>query len=286
MRVMAWNTNWNVSKSIVERQTAAVVDLAPDVAFFSEWSPSPTRTTSSGVVRTSWSHLRGPTLAEKGFVHQCHQHALDYADDERDWRNPFWGVLGVSREPIVKVNTEPPLFAPGIWLEVTHPSTGLTLVGARLTAWQEKGRNKGLRRAAWSWMAEQFDRLAEVPAVVLGDFNTELRYRSEGLQRARGGDIFRSITRDRGWVDAFDAAEAAKTDTHVRNNGVGSRLDYAFVSPPAAGLVASAAAPEEAGEHRLLRRPATKKRPKQPGLSDHTPVMVDLVTDNLTAASP
>lgn len=273
---MAWNPNWNVSQAKVLKQTEAVAALDPDVAFFSEWSPSRTRTIGGGRPRASEGHTRGPALASIGLTHQCHQHVLHYADDDREWRRLFWGVLGAAREPIVKVELDPPLFAPSMWLEVTHPSTGLTLVGVRLTAWEDKGRGKGLRRASWKWMIEQFDRLADSPAVVLGDFNTEMRYSSESTKRRHGGDLLRSVTGERKWVDAFDAAGSPKTDTHVRNNGIGSRVDYAFVSPGFTGTVTSASAPDQVGGHALLRRPATNKHEAVAGLSDHTPIIVDL----------
>lgn len=91
MRVMAWNTGWNVSPAKVNAQTDAVAELNPDVAFFSEWSPSPTRTISGGRTRGSGGHTRGPALQAKGLVHQCQQHVLDYAGDGRDWRKLYWG---------------------------------------------------------------------------------------------------------------------------------------------------------------------------------------------------
>lgn len=124
-------------------------------------------------------------------------------------------------------------------------------------------------------MVQQFDRLADAPAVVLGDFNTEMRYATEARKRLHGGDLLRSLSAERGWTDAFDAAQAPKTDTHVRNNGAGARVDYAFVSPGFSGTV-GAAAPERAGEHILLRRPASRGRERVAGLSDHAPIVVDL----------
>lgn len=273
MRVMAWNTGWNVTASKVSTQTDAVAQLDADVAFFSEWSPSATRTISGGRTRGSGGHTRGPALAANGFVHQCQQHVLDYAGDGREWRKLYWGILAASRQPIVKVELDPPLFAPSTWLEVEHVESGLTLVGVRLPAWD--GNDAGLRRVTWRWMVEQFDRLATAPAVVLGDFNTEMRYATEGRQRRYGGDLLRSLTAERGWRDAFDAAGVPKTDTYVRNNGAGTRVDYAFVSPGFSGAV-GAAAPERVGEHTLLRRPASRGRDRVPGLSDHAPVVVDL----------
>lgn len=274
MRVMSWNTNWNISLATLADQTDAVAQLAPDVAFFSEWSPLPARTTTSGRRLNSNGHLRAPSLREIGLSHQSHDHASTYASRSGHWASLYWGVLAASREPIRKVAIDNPTFAPGTWLEIVHEPTGLVLVGVRVPAWE--GRHAHLRRELWEWMIEQFDRLADQPALVLGDFNTEMDYRTERTKLRHGGDLLRTLTRERGWSDAFDVTRTRKVHTIVRNNGRSARLDYAFASPMLKAGVAAASAPTRIGPHILAGAPRDAAGEKVRRLSDHTPVVVDL----------
>jgi endonuclease/exonuclease/phosphatase family metal-dependent hydrolase len=274
MRVMSWNTNWNVSLATLAEQTDAVAELAPDVAFFSEWSPEPTRTSTSGKPIASNGHLRAPSLREIGLTHQCHEHASNYGARPERWARLHWGILAASSEPIHKAPLDNPTFAPGSWLEVVHEPTDLVVVGVRVPAWE--GSTVHLRRDLWRWMSEQFDRLADRPAIVLGDFNTEMQYPTERATLRHGGDLLRSLTRKRGWRDTFDVNPLREVSTVVRNNGRSARLDYAFASPVLAEAITTAAAPTRVGRHILAGSPRDAAGNKVRRLSDHSPVVVDL----------
>lgn len=276
MRILAWNTTWNISEETVEKQTAAVAALGVDVAFFSEWSPSPTRDIGGGKKRRSAGHIRGGTLATVGLKHQCQEHVSDRLPDGQAWSKLYWGVLAASRTPISKVEIDPPLYAPGTWLEIRHEHTNLTIVGVRVPAWSSRDLQP-LRRSYWQWMLEQFDRLQRTPAIVLGDFNTETTHRPGSAQQKRqGADLLLSLTTERGWRDAVKESAGRSVPTYIRNNGRASRVDYAFISPGFTDRVQEATSPDSVDEQILLRSPGSRKTDKASGLSDHAPVMVDI----------
>lgn len=269
LRVLAWNVGglWNLRNGPAAAKrccalAAAVGALEPDVVFISEWSPAPIYG-SSGLQAE---------FAAIGLPHAAHNHRID----------KHWSVLAVARSPIERVidhDDTYPEYSPSAWVEVRHSDTGLTLVGLRVQAW-EKG-DIVLRRRYWEWMVDQFDRLANIPAVVTGDFNTEMTYPSEARARRFGGDLLRSVTRERGWVDAFDACRERKVDTYFSNNGRKKRLDYAFVSRASNVTVVSAGAPIAVAGH-VLGGPLNNPDGSRTGrLADHSPVLVELrVTDS------
>lgn len=267
MRVMAWNSNWNVSTSTIEEQCDVTAAIHPDLAFFSEWSPLPVRQMGSGE-RSSNGYLRGPALAERGFRYLAQEHVADHANDGQEWSQKYWGILAASTSPITKVDVDLPTYAPGTWLEAHHEASGVTFVGVRMLAWEQQR----LRRDFWEWMLTQFERLATTPAVVLGDFNTELSANAKAKGRGPAVLMHR-LTADLGWRDACAAGDPA--DTHIRNSGKRVRLDYAFASPALRSAI-SGASPEVLDGRRLLRVPKSKIAPGAPGLSDHAPLIVDL----------
>ncbi len=280
MRIVAWNSGWNVSAGVVRSQTAAVAALDADVAFFSEWSPLRDRVTSAGTARSSSGHLRGGELAEVGLCHQRQEHVSDRAGDGRQWSGAYWGILAASRTPIAKTPLTPPLHAPGSWLEVTHEDTGLALVGVRMPAWE--GNQMHRRRELWEWMIEQFQRLESTPAIVMGDFNTEMTYGSPSKAQRYGGDLLRSLTREHGWRDPYDATRSAKQPTFWHRSS--RRIDYALVSPAFAGTIDAVDAPTEVGDL-VVSGPARTERGERRGrLADHAPLVVD-VTESTAARS-
>ncbi len=98
MRVLAWNTHWNSSVTTLEDQCDAAVDLGAEIAFFSEWSPSPSRQ-SNGVGRRSNGYLRGPALATRGLPHLAQEHVSDRSGDGKGWSQLAGGCpakLGLS----------------------------------------------------------------------------------------------------------------------------------------------------------------------------------------------
>lgn len=267
MRVLAWNTSWNCGPDKIERQVDAVDALEVDVAFFSEWSPLPTRTTTSGKTIANNHHVRTAELDRVGLTHHVHDHASDYADrTDGVWTRQHWGVLGASRKPIRKVPTDNPTFAPGSWLEVESESSDLRLVGVRLPAWD--GSDMSLRREFWQWMIEQFGRLRDTPTIALGDFNTETSYPSTRAARSHGADLLQSLTDDLGWTDVASATGQA-TPTFTRKNGRASRIDYAFASPALSTTPTAFAAPTTVGAHHLVGEKALSP------LADHTPIIVE-----------
>lgn len=263
-----WNTSWNCSAERIARQNEAVRELAPDVAFFSEWSPVGERTTSGGKTIRNSHHLRSEGLSDIGLVHQVHEHVSGYADrTDGEWARLHWGILAASTSPIRKAPTDNPNFAPGTWLEVHHDHSGLTLVSVRMPAWE--GPEVDRRRDLWTWMLEQFDRLRSTPAVVMGDFNTETSYRSQRTARLHGADLMHSLTAELSWSD-IAAATGHASPTYASNTGRTARLDYAFASPALADRTLGFAAPTTVGAHHLVGKKASSP------LSDHTPVIVDM----------
>lgn len=273
MRILAWNTGWNVSAGVVKMQTEAVARLDADVAFFSEWSPLRDRVTGAGTVRSSSGHLRADELAEAGLPYQCYEHVSERAGDGRAWSGAYWGVLAAATSPIHKTLLTPPLHAPGSWLELTHERSGLTLVGVRLPAWD--GKDTYLRRELWLWMVEQFDRLATVPTVVLGDFNTESEYGSSAREVQFGGDLLRSVTRERGWRDPYVATGTAPEPTFWHRSSA-RRIDHAMVSPAFQGSIDAIHAPTQV-EHLVVSGPARDENgePRR-RLADHAPLVIDV----------
>ena len=269
MRVLAWNIG-RPSPTTLRRQVDAVMALDPDVAFFSEWSPLQFRRNSAGVQTANTCHAIGPMLAESGFVHQCHEHVSDRLADGQPWYKPYWGVLGVSKAPITSAPTAPHLKGAGTWLEITHHGSGLRLVGARQMAWD--GKQIGERRIHWEWMYEQFRRLSDIPALVMGDLNTEPSYSSTGKTRRMGADLMSRVHDDLHWSDprGGDAAEPT-----YFGRASWRALDHAFVSPAVdhgcrfeTALIANGVC--LAGP---ARSPLGERLPR---LSDHAPIIVDI----------
>ena len=283
MRVVAWNTGWNVSERVVRRQAEAVVSLGADVTFFSEWSPQKDRVTSAGEIRSSSGHLRGAEMARIGLPHQQHEHLSDRRDDGLAWSGAFWGVLAASRRPITKKLRMPPLFAPGYWLEVAHEDSGLTLVGVRMPAWD--GRRVHLRRELWIWMLQQFDRLASTPTIVLGDFNTERAYPSPSTDFKYCGDLLRSVTAVRGWKDPYAVIGTSEQPTFWHRQSC-RRIDHALVSPAFKGSIDRIDAPTSVGAL-VLSGPSRADDGHQRGrLSDHAPLVIDVTPSGARRLNP
>lgn len=203
-----------------------------------------------------------------GFSQQVHEHASDYAGrTDGELARQHWGILAASRQPIRKIPTDNPMFAPGTWLEIQHEASGLTLVSVRMPAWE--GPQAHLRRDLWEWMLEQFGRLCATPAIVLGDFNTETAYRTERTARVHGADLMGTLTSDRSWTDvAVNAGHA--TPTFARKDGRTARIDYGFASPAIASATLGFSAPMTVGQHHLVGEKSSSP------LSDHTPVVIDV----------
>jgi len=272
MKLLAWNTGWNSSQTGVRAQTAAVECIDPDVAFFSEWSPVPTRTASSGRVIRSNGHRRGDELAGIGLVHQCHQHVSDYAEDGQPWTTAHWGILAASRTPIRKNPVIPPLHAPGSWLEVIDEASGLTMVGVRMPAWE--GSQIHLRRDLWEWMVIQFERLTRTPTIVMGDFNTRLVYATAAEDRNFGGDLLRGLMSDAGWLDPYVLTGASPQPTYWHKGS--KRLDYALVSPGYPGSIDGISAPVVVDRHVTAGPSKTSDGRSRGRLSDHAPVVLNM----------
>ena len=180
--------------------------------------------------------------------------------------------MRASREPITKTVLLPPLHAPGSWLEVTHERSGLTLVGLRMPAWE--GRSIYRRRELWEWMFEQFGRLASTPAVVMGDFNTEMHYPSESRAQTYGGDLLRSLTREHGWRDPYDATRTTKQPTFWHRSS--RRIDYALVSPAFDGSIDAIDAPTEVGDLVTSGPSRTEDGEPRGRLADHAPLVIEV----------
>ncbi len=272
MRILAWNAGWNWGEPVVRAQTAAVDALGADVAFFSEWSPVRDRLTSAGTLRASSGYLRGGHLADIGLGEQCQEHVTDREGDGRPWTTQHWGILAASREPITKTTLMPPLHAPGSWLEVTHQRSGLTLVGLRMPAWE--GRSIYHRRELWEWMFEQFQRLTSTQAIVMGDFNTEMHYASESRAQTYGGDLLRSLTREHGWRDPYDATRTTKQPTFWHRSS--RRIDYALVSPGFYGSIDAVDAPTQVGDLVTSGPSRTEDGKPRGRLADHAPLIIEV----------
>ncbi len=155
-----------------------------------------------------------------------------------------WGILAASREPITKTVLLPPLHAPGSWLEVTNERSRLTLVGLRMPAWEGRSMSAGVssgsgcsnssgvwpRPRPWSW------------ATSTPRCTTRQSHRAQTY----GGDLLRSLTREHGWRDPYDATRTTKQPTFWHRSS--RRIDYALVSPAFDGSIDAIDAPTEVGD--------------------------------------
>ncbi len=275
MRVLAWNIGWNSGPQKIEAVAAAVDAMAPDIAFFSEWSPLPTRTIAGGRLRSNACHALGDLLRDGGLAHQSHEHVSNRGGKDAGWRQNYWGILSASRAPIEKVDTVPPLDGAGSWLEVMLES-GVSVVGLRQLAWD--GHDLPIRRAHWTWMVEQFDRLKDTPSIVIGDFNTEMPAVGGPRRTAFGDDLLWSMTDERGWRDPFDVVGLPKGPTYWKSVN-GKRLDYAFLSPALIATTTGIEAVTELDGRRISGPARDALGEPTHRLADHAPLVLDLALD-------
>lgn len=247
MQIAAWNLHF-LGSNKVRRVADAATNLDADILLFSEWKP--TTPTDLGTV-----------LADLGYPHQASAHWSHW--DRRGRGGEFepmkWGILAVSRTPVVDVSPEPPSHMPGSWLEVNAPDLGITVVGCRVLAHEPPAKKEKYAKD-FAWMLEQTERLGDGMALLAGDLNARL----DGPKPTAG---LKAIV-DSGWLDAVGALHGDAPPPSFYGKGVGKgRNDYCLISPKLAVGLVEADHPTEAGGHVLCG---------SGGISDHAPVVVTL----------
>ena len=142
------------------------------------------------------------------------------------------------------------------WIEVRFPNHGFSLSGVHIPG----AGDKWDKRAYWrELIAIAKERVSE-NHILIGDFNTGRKIDAEGVPFKYAEFI--DDLEAQGWVDAFRAHYPdAREFTWYSSAGNGFRLDYAYVSPSLAPLLAAV---RHSHDERLSK------------LSDHALLLLDL----------
>jgi exonuclease III len=127
-------------------------------------------------------------------------------------------------------------------------------------------------RQYWKWIFEQEERVRDRPFVMIGDFNVQERYATSSLSTRMGCDGLRELVHRRKWRYAV-AELGGKV---FRGNGIGARIDYAFLSPTFSGKLLGATHPRTAGAALLAGPAKTSAGLSSRRLSDHAPVLLEV----------
>jgi endonuclease/exonuclease/phosphatase family metal-dependent hydrolase len=237
VRLLAWNVNYRTRpKPVSPLLVGAIAALEPDVAVLTEYVPG---TGHAGF-------LEG--LAAIGLRHTRVSH---YVPKEN-------GVL-VASQGVMEIGAiEAPPIDPSMHSNFLH--VYLTADGFEVLALRVPDYSKQLpiKRRCWDWILETARQLKDRPAVMLGDFNTDVSY-----PRARCGDRIAMLVND-GWQHAAPP-EGASFWT-LRGHGV--RIDHAFVSKHF--TVEGSQYVRQVGSYQLAGRGSG-------ALSDHAALVVDIV---------
>ena len=196
MILCTWNLNNRVGKVPFRPEAArAAASLNADVLVLTEFYPA----NREGEFRDC--------LSAAGWRHQL----IPDAPAVRANR-----VLIASREPLSPLDLELPRFDAQFPANIqgARLPDGMTLVGLRVPAYD--GKTPGLMDKAWDWIERTAARLANGPAVMLGDFNT-----SERARRSPAGPRFRALLAS-GWQRAAPGGGAS----YFSPKGLTSEIDH------------------------------------------------------------
>lgn len=149
--VATWNLNHRAGKRKFRQGTVdAAIALGADIIVFTEFFP---QEAEDGFKKE---------LKEAGYNQRCTHSKIANR------------VLIASKLPLEPLPLEQPTFDeqfPANILGVRFPSTGLSLVGARVPYY--KGKIARLRIPAWEWLKTTADSLKHDPTIIIGDFNAK-----------------------------------------------------------------------------------------------------------------
>ena len=106
-------------------------------------------------------------------------------------------LLIASRDMQRRYELVAPEFHPSVpsnILEVSLASSGVTVLGFRMPAYDKKDR--ALKRPTWNWLLGEAERLRGDSALIVGDFNT-----APGDSKAKCGDCLEKLVQS-GWQHA------------------------------------------------------------------------------------
>jgi endonuclease/exonuclease/phosphatase family metal-dependent hydrolase len=236
---------WNLKCATRPRRwTSAFVDavtgLDADIVVLTEYA-SPT------------SECRfAQSLREAGFCHTCVTSRVD-GQNQVLIASRHEMQRGELRAAAVIGPAVPPNF-----LHVVVPDLGVDILGLRIP---DYSGDRLRRHATWDWLELAAKKLVAGQAVLIGDFNADIRYKP-----AHCGDRFKRLTAT-GWQHAEPVGWS-----YWNPSGHAARLDHLLVSPRR--MVESVRYVSESGGHALVGR-----KPGRP-LGDLQPVAENALSDH------
>ncbi len=232
LRVMTWNIRHGGGAKGMPRIALELVEQAADIIILTEF-----RQRTGGQIRGA--------LADHGWIHQAHSHQPSRANS----------VLIASRIAIEPIET--PRGLAGRWLACEIPSADVWLAGLHIPC---DGPETG-RKAFWHTVLRFARERAEMPGILIGDFNTGRHYLDE--KGATFSDtIMMGFLSTAGYIDAWRHLHPDDREySWFSHLGGGFRIDHALVSRP---LGESIRAAWYSHEERLA------------GTSDHSSLMLVL----------
>lgn len=202
MKVLAWNLNHRAARRRIPSWIAtAINEQAPDVLVLTEYVEGPDHD----------SFLA--TLNANGLCTTCctpqpgreNQLLIGSRDTQRRYE-----LVAPDIHPSVPSNI----------LEVSLASSGVTVLGFRMPAFEGKG-SRSLKRLTWNWLLGEADRLRGGSALIVGDFNT-----APGDSDANCGDCLEKLVQG-GWQHARPASGHSWRHSH---SGTERQIDHIFLS--------------------------------------------------------
>lgn len=238
MRFCTWNVNHRTTQRPIPPSLAdAIASLEPDIIVLTEFVPGPSRT----------SFLQ--KLAELGLTHQL---ISAHAQKQNH-------VLIASRHQLAAGSIVVPPIAPAVPSNALHVSVagyGFELLGLRIP---DYSKQPAIRRKCWDWILATASSVVDRPFILIGDFNTDVRYSS-----ARCGDRISQLVA-RGW----EHVRPPDGFSYRTLRGEGRCIDHAFAS-----------------RHFVVKKAAYVERNERfhffgdkGALSDHAPLVFDAVRE-------
>ncbi len=232
-KVLAWNIRHGGGSRSMGSIALSLLEHAPDVLVLNEF-----RWSTGGQILGA--------LADHGWGHRM---AYDVPSRSN-------AVVLASRHPLrpIPLHERESTLAPRL-AAAEVPALGLTLVGVHIPC---SGREK---QAFWNTLVSCADRLAGVPTLVIGDFNSGRRLEDEEGSSLSGTRFFARLA-GMGYRDAWRRTHPGVREfSWFSHAGRGVRIDHAWVSAPLAERVAAAWYSHEERES---------------GISDHSALVVAL----------
>ncbi|MGO9924558.1 MAG: endonuclease/exonuclease/phosphatase family protein [Isosphaeraceae bacterium] len=201
LRFLTWNLNHRArAKPIPSILTDVIVSLEPDAVVLTEYV--------HGASRRPFLDQ----LADRGLPNWLVSHVTPSKENH---------VLIASRTPIELGSIRAPAISPSVpsnFLHVILPQEGCEILGLRVP---DFSKQRTIQRTCWDWIIETATTVRDRPFVIMGDFNTDPRYR-----RTMCGDCIGRLS-DEGWQHASPIEGASYW---TLKHKLPCRIDHAFVS--------------------------------------------------------